>query len=340
MNMLLLPSVAVVGATGHTGRFVVDELLRRGRGVIAIGRDEAKLKALQMRHPALRIRTLAQGDHALRASLRDASAVINCAGPLVDTYRPVIQAALHNRIHYADISAEQHVVQDTFARFSAPAQAAGVLILPAAAFFGGLADLLASAITCDWQAIDAIDVAVALDGWHPTSGTRETGRRNTAQRLVREGGVLTGLVTSAPSRTWTFQSPFGQQNMVEVPLSEIITLGSHLNVRSIHSWMNLAPLAELRDPATPAPQAVDDRGRSSQRFVMTVAARRDGVARHISAAGRDIYAISAPLVVEAVERVLRLQPRSSGVHALGALFDARDVLDALDDIQLSEVVLE
>ena len=39
----VLPAVAVYGAAGHTGRFVVRELLRRGFAVIAIGRDEARL---------------------------------------------------------------------------------------------------------------------------------------------------------------------------------------------------------------------------------------------------------------------------------------------------------
>jgi short subunit dehydrogenase-like uncharacterized protein len=36
-------SVAVYGATGHTGRFVVAELARRGLVPVAVGRDKAKL---------------------------------------------------------------------------------------------------------------------------------------------------------------------------------------------------------------------------------------------------------------------------------------------------------
>ena len=40
-----MPAVAVFGATGHTGRFVVAELLRRGIRPIAIARDPAALAA-------------------------------------------------------------------------------------------------------------------------------------------------------------------------------------------------------------------------------------------------------------------------------------------------------
>ncbi|WP_205413209.1 MULTISPECIES: hypothetical protein [Amycolatopsis] len=47
------------------------------------------------------------------------------------------------------------------------------------------------------------------------------------------------------------------------------------------------------------------------------------------AAGRDIYAISAPLAVEAVERVLTGRTRAVGVVSAGAAFDAPEFLRAL-----------
>ena len=39
------PTVAVYGATGHRGRFVIAELLRRGITPIAIGRNAESLSA-------------------------------------------------------------------------------------------------------------------------------------------------------------------------------------------------------------------------------------------------------------------------------------------------------
>jgi putative NADH-flavin reductase len=39
-------TVAVLGAAGHTGRFVVQELLRRGLTPIAVARDADRLKAM------------------------------------------------------------------------------------------------------------------------------------------------------------------------------------------------------------------------------------------------------------------------------------------------------
>jgi len=44
-------TVAVYGAYGHTGRFVVSELRKRGWTPILSGRDSDKLNALGAAHP-------------------------------------------------------------------------------------------------------------------------------------------------------------------------------------------------------------------------------------------------------------------------------------------------
>jgi hypothetical protein len=197
------------------------------------------------------------------------------------------------------------------------------------AFYGGLADLLATVAMGDWATADAIDIAVALDSWHPTAGTRLTGERNHYQRLVVSDGRLAPLADPAPTRDWTFPPPFGTQPAVALPLSETITISHHLRTRELHSYMNLAPLKDLRDPDTPAPVASDATGRSSQRFAMEAVVRNSGQTRRAAVSGRDIYAVSAPLLVEAMERILDGRCKALGVTSAGAAFDARDFLAAL-----------
>jgi hypothetical protein len=60
-----------------------------------------------------------------------------------------------------------------------------------------------------------------------------------------------------------------------------------------------------------------------------VLVRAGGVDRRISATGQDIYAVTAPLVVEAVQRVLDGRTRTTGIASAGAMFDAADFLQAL-----------
>jgi hypothetical protein len=47
------------------------------------------------------------------------------------------------------------------------------------------------------------------------------------------------------------------------------------------------------------------------------------------ASGRDIYAVSAPLVVEAAQRVVSGEVATPGAYTAGQAFDAQDFLTAL-----------
>jgi hypothetical protein len=338
--------IAVYGASGHTGRFVLQELQRRGLPAVAIARRPLDVAPT---HAAVRLATLDDAA-ALDRALAGCAVVINCAGPFIDTARPLVEAALRAGGHYIDVTAEQPSAQSVLDEFDAPARAAGIVVTPAAGFYGGLADLLASALLADdphpepaaasradasrperrHQAVQDADlrIGVALSHWWPTTGTRVTGTRNQAPRVIIENGHRAPLPQPPQALTWTFAGPFGAQPMVELPFSEVVTLAHHLPLRSLHSFISERALQAIRDPATPAPTAVDAQGRSAQRFAMEVVA--DGPRpRRAWATGQDIYAVSAPMVVEAAARMRLPAFDRRGALVLGQLFEARAFLDAL-----------
>lgn len=323
--------VLVYGAAGHTGRFVVDELVRRGLSPVLAGRSAARLADVAPRHAGLDRRVVGLDDpDVLRRTIAGAGAVINCAGPFLDTALPLAHAAVAVGAHYLDVTAEQPAVQELYRELDAPARAAGVAVVPAMAFYGGLADLLVtSALDGDSRA-DEIEVAIGLDRWWPTAGTRATGARNTATRLVIRDGALTELASPAPTGTWSYPGPLGDQPVVALPFSEVITIARHLDVGDLSSYLNTGPLDDLHDTDTPPPTAIDDDGRSAQHYVVDVVVRRGSDSRRISASGRDIYAVTAPIVVEGVARLLDGRHRGAGALAPGEAFDAGDVLAALE----------
>ena len=267
-------AVTVFGAYGHTGRFVVSELRTREWTPILAGRDTTKLSALSDTHPGLDVRVASVDDPAsLDRAVSGVAAVINCAGPFIDTATPVIEAALRAGIHYLDVAAEQAAVLAVFERFADAARDAGVVVAPAMAFYGGLGDLLATAAMGGWAEADEICIAIALDSWNPTRGTRLTGQRNPGQRFVFSNNRLEHA-EPAPPRMWQFPAPFGAQEVAGIALAETITISHHLRAPEIRAYINLAPLRDLHDPDTPEPTAADERGRSSQTFLMDVVARR------------------------------------------------------------------
>jgi hypothetical protein len=327
-------TAAVFGAYGHTGRFVVAELRDRGFVPILSGRDAGKLR--DMAGGAERDARPAAVDDpaALDRALAGAAAVINCAGPFAVTAAPVIEAALRAGIPYVDVAAEIEANVDTFTRFADRARAAGTLVLPAMAFFGGLGDLLTTAAMGDWPAADEAHIAYGLSNWHPTTGTRVAGKvsreRRNGRRVRYTNGRLEYHDDDLPTLQWTFPAPMGNRAVVGgFSMADVVTVPSHLSIPEVHTYMTVEAVRDISAADTPRPVAVDERGRSAQTFLVDVVVKAGGVQRRATAAGQDIYAISAPLAVEAVHRLLAGQTTTVGVASAGAVFDAPDFLQAL-----------
>jgi hypothetical protein len=325
----------VFGAYGHTGHFVVAELRRRGWTPVLSGRNRTKLIAAAQGDSSAEVRVANVEDRvSLEAAISGSAAVINCAGPFADTAVPIIEAAIRSGVHYLDVAAEQAAVLDVFGRFRTDTRTTGIVIAPAMAFYGGLGDLLATAAMSEWDFADEISVAVALDSWKPTRGTRLTGERNPGRRFIFSNNTL-ARADPPPGRNWVFPVPFGEQPVVPRSFAETITISQHLRTPEIRVFMNLAPLADLRNPDTPPPAPADESGRSSQIFVMDLVARRGRKERRVVARGRDIYAVTAPIVVEATQRAVAGTARKTGAVAAGEAFDAREFLNSLDPAHLA-----
>ena len=305
--------VAVLGAGGHTGSFVVAELRRRGLTPIPCGRASD-----------------------LDLVFRDADAVISCAGPFAATAAPTIESAIRVGIPYLDVTAELEVVTDTFASYAE----ADIPIVPAVAFYGGLGDLLATAAMDDWPAADHVTIAYALSSWRPTPGTRATGRvsaqRRDGQRIAYTGRRLQYRPGDAPRTEWTFPAPIGTRPVVgEFTMADSVTIPTHLDTPEISTFMSSNAVDDLNAADASGPIAVDEHGRSAQTFLVEVIARSGDVERRAVAGGRDIYAVTAPLVVEAAVRILAGAGDTAGVASVGARFDAKDFLSSLSPQHLA-----
>jgi short subunit dehydrogenase-like uncharacterized protein len=323
------PVVAVFGAAGHTGRFVVAELLRREITPVAIARDPLALTSLPQPDIVCRHATVDDATSLDRA-LRGVRAVINCAGPFADTADTVASAAMRAGIHYVDVCAEQASTRATLDKFDEPARRAGVAVVPSVAFYGGFADLMVSAVLGDWwECVDSIEIMIGLDSWHPTRGTRVTVDRRSAENLMITGGRLTPVSPEPTIRRWNFGHCLGEQDVVEVPFTETILISRHLKTDELHNYLSHVAVSDVLNPATPAPKAADATGRSAQRFVIDIVVTRNGQRRRAIAKGQDIYAVSAPLACAAVERLLEGKFHLAGANPPGFIFDAEDLLGSL-----------
>jgi len=176
-------TLAVLGASGFTGRLVVAEALRQGHRPVLIGRDPDRIRrvlaaddtgedvevagsltpdvrAAEDRGPdtpdapdaaALRaadltdIRTADVTDPAsLERALDGIDVLLTTVGPFDVLGRGVLDAALATGTHYVDVTGEQSFVHWAVTERDVPAREAGVVAVPAAGFEFLPGDLLAA----------------------------------------------------------------------------------------------------------------------------------------------------------------------------------------------------
>lgn len=202
------------------------------------------------------------------------------------------------------------------------------------AFYGGLGDLLVTAAMGEWTTADVVHVAYGLTSWHPTAGTRAAGQvsheRRAGRRVRFADGALQYHDDKAAELEWDFPEPLGRRAVIaDFTMADVVTVPSHLAVPAVRTHMSVEAARDLADEDTPSPEPVDGLGRSDQTFVVDVLVRAGDVERRATARGQDIYAVTAPLAVEAVQRILAGRTRRTGVASAGAMFDAADFLRAL-----------
>jgi hypothetical protein len=112
-------------------------------------------------------------------------------------------------------------------------------------------------------------------------------------------------------------------------MADVVTIPSHLSIPEVCTYMTVEAARDVSAPDTPTPTAVDEHGRSAQTFLVDAVVRCGGTERRVVASSRDIYAVTAPLAVEAVHRIFTGQTRTVGVASAGEIFDAPDFLRAL-----------
>lgn len=139
--------VLVFGATGFTGRMVVDDLVARGMSVRIAGRSEERLIAQSEAHGGIEwtVADVERPETVARAA-EGADVLVTTVGPYSWWGHIAAEAAIEYAIPYIDITGEPAFLRDVFEQFGPRAAAAGVPMLPSIGYDyvpGNLAGALA-----------------------------------------------------------------------------------------------------------------------------------------------------------------------------------------------------
>jgi short subunit dehydrogenase-like uncharacterized protein len=335
--------LAVLGATGYTGRLVLDEARRAGLTVRLVGRRRDALERLAGTGEDVRVAD-ARDEDALRAAFDGAAVVASCAGPFLELGFAPVEAAIAVGAHYLDTTGEQEFVRLVHERCAAAARDAGVAVLPAFGFDYVPGDL-AARLAAEQVEGELDEIVVAYD---PRRVGTSKGTRNTMAALMEQRQVAWQDGRFVPSRfgatTRRVRFPAGEKTVVEWAGTEPITVPRHTSVRNVRSYLRapaaaaqagrlgglLAPVVRLTTRVGPAGPAETRRRKSS--FTVVAEARGPGGSGRAVLTGADVYGLTALLLVHGAQGLYAGEARGSGVLAPAEAFDARTLAGRLEPL--------
>lgn len=312
--------IAVYGAGGYTGKLVVAELARQGIETVLAGRNvdslgEAAARAGLAAVDGTAIRRAASGDHtALVRAFQDCAAVINCAGPFVLSGEAVVRAAIAAGCHYVDIAGEQRHLDRIFNAFAAPAEAAGVTVVPGTNDDGLPSDLLAHLVAEHVRPVRELVIGLELvrGGATPSRGTLRSALENidtfTGGGLGYEDGRWHPEI-AARRTALTFPDGPGPVPVTKFPLPAVVTVPRHVAARRVEGLVR-SELVAAFSGITPAlvdsvPEGPPADNRRAARWIIVVeATSEDG--RHARGVvhGNDMQGSTAVIAVESARRLV------------------------------------
>jgi short subunit dehydrogenase-like uncharacterized protein len=351
--------VAVYGATGYTGRLVVDELVKNGASVVLGGRNRHKLEAVAERYgEATSICAAAVDDPAsLRRVFDGCQVAINCAGPFTQLGEPVVEACIDTNTHYLDSSGEQGFIKRVFERFGQRAQQHSVCVVPACGFDYAPGDCIARLAASECEPVDEMLIAYAVRGFSPSRGTlRSTIEMMRRPGLSYENSAWQSVRPRVARKRFEFPLPVGRQAMLDLPGGEIVFVPTHTRVNRVSCLLTASTVAlhpalsnvvTLLGPAlscalqTPAaslleraidylPEGPSQAQRESAEFTIVALARGEnnrmgrGIVR-----GRDPYRLTAVSLCYGAKRMAEQTYDHFGVLAPSTALGAEMFLDDL-----------
>lgn len=316
--------VAVLGATGYTGRLVAAELARRGVSARLGGRRPERLTPVSGEGAEPFVVDVRNG-RRLGDFVAGTSVVLNLAGPFARLGRSVVEAAARAGVPYVDASGEPGYVAEVYRRFAD----APVPVVPACGFEDVPGDL-GAALAAAGLGRPATEVRVHYDvsAFVPSRGTvRSALEVFAADRGPSERHRVTWPGGGACTTRWGVDWPGVERVTVarhQPDARLVVTLAAPGPVaagarRATGLLTPLAPV--LARAASLWPEGPPARLRARSRFrVLAEATGGDGRS-FVLCEGTDVYALTARFLVSAA-----LAVSAPGYERRGAMAPA----EALD----------
>lgn len=351
-------TIGVLGASGYTGRLVVERLVARGADVLAAGRDEGRVRAaLPAEAGDVDVLVADVEDAASLARLAEqVTVLISTVGPFVDLGRPALEAAIAHGCHYLDSTGEQPFIawaleQDERARV------AGIHAVSACGYDYVPGDLLAALAADAVEDVREVHVAYAVKGTTTMLTGASRGTRASIAGLLGEPSLAYVRGELRPERpaearrlAW-FPKPVGPAHAAGFPGGEALMVPRHHpGVDTVRTYLAMptafAEGAQLLATAarwgrvkrgiekllTVGSEGPDDERRAAVRWACVAEAEgADGELARAWVSATDVYGMTAEFLATAALGIVGGEARTTGVVSPAQLLEPATWLDHLAD---------
>jgi len=234
-------SFLIYGASGYTGKLIIELSVKKGLKPVLAGRTEAKIKPLAEK---LGLEYLIFGldkTDEVVLNLAKFSLVLNCAGPFSRTAKPMVEACIVSKTHYLDITGEIEVFE-MIKSFDVKAKSTGIILMPGVGFDVVPTDCLAKYLSEKLPDATNLELAFTSVGGSISHGTVTTMIESLGNKgFTRENGIMISKPTGYKGKLIDFGSL--KQFAITIPWGDVSTAYSTTGIPTIETYAGASKTA-------------------------------------------------------------------------------------------------
>lgn len=228
----------IYGASGYTGRLIVEEAIKRGHRPVLAGRSPQKVSQIAREHDLEWMAFPLEDVRVIGEAIAEMELVLHAAGPFLHTSDPMIRACLATRTHYLDITGEIPVFEQTFS-YDETARKIGIALIPGVGYDVVPSDCLARYVADRVPGAQTLEIALSALS-RVSSGTAKSALEMIpASGKIRRNGKLESYRWGMGSRMVKF--PHGEIPVMPIPWGDLSTAYRTTAILNITTYMALPP---------------------------------------------------------------------------------------------------
>lgn len=347
--------IVLLGATGYTGRLIAQLLREREITFDIAGRNESRLKALQLE---LKLDTsIIISDLSDKASisilLDKADVLINCVGPYNLYGRQLIEQVALRPIIYLDLTGEQDFVKDSMDTLDLIAKEHQSLLVHSCAFESSLVDFMAAGLLDEKQKYSYIHSYYYFNKSRPSPGTRLTMQlaRHYPTYYFREEEYI--LLKPFEKSFSVKHKELAIDAAAFMPYPEVLFFAHKYQTKEVGSYLlsNESEIKYVHIAEQKSKEAITNRHqnrvwkgpsveeRERQEFRIVICAEQeDGELKKAELLGKNMYQVTAEIIVLMIQAIQNKQQKLTGFQVPSAIGNSKEILSRL--IALCDLKLE